>query len=117
MVTLNAGSVYTLDYRITLSAANTLTISNAIYSGSSVGGVPVFAQIGSTNSVNPGDLVTTYDGLAFGWREVFGTASSSTADISSILVTRNDVAIVPEPATFALVGLGCAGLLVFRRRL
>ena len=54
-VDLTVGSTYTIDYEITLSALGTLTISNAIYSGSVVGSTPLADDITTAS----GTLVTT----------------------------------------------------------
>ena len=111
-VALTAGGVYTLDFRVTLSAAGTLSISNALYSGSSVNALnAIFAQQKSASGANL--LTSSFDGLAMGWR-YSGTAAASSMDISSLVVT--DQITVPEPNTLALVGLGLGSLLIFRRR-
>ena len=104
------GSTYTLDYQITLSALGTLTISNALYSGSSVNPANVlFTDIATTNS----PLTTSFDALAFGWRHT-GPGEVSSVDISSITV--NDViASVPEPTIFTLTAFGGFGLLALCR--
>jgi len=105
------GSTYTLNYQITLSAASTLTISNALYSGSSVAGTPLFTDIATASGATL--LTTNFDALAFGWRHT-GPGEASSVDISSITV--NDlIQAVPEPTVFALSAFGGLGLLVMRR--
>ena len=108
---LTQGSTYTVDYQIVLSAANTLTISNSLYSGSSVAGTPLYSQLvmgtGATYTTN------SFDGLALGWR-YNSTSAANSVDISSINV--NDlVQSVPEPSTIALSGLGIFALGAMRR--
>jgi hypothetical protein len=101
--TLTSGSIYTLELQISLSAPGTLTISNALYSGSGINpGNLIFSQIGSTNA----GLVMSYDALAFGWRETSTPGNNSVMDVSQIVVTTS----VPEPSVIALCGLAFAGL-------
>lgn len=110
---LTAGSTYTLDYQISLSAPNTLTISNAVYSGSAVNPLNIlFSEIGTTNSL--GGLVLSYDAFALGWR-FNSTSAANSIDVSSITVNDSIQAVVPEPGTVALLGSG-AILAVFLRR-
>jgi PEP-CTERM motif len=103
---LTAASTYTLDYQIMLSAANTLTISNAIYSGGSVAGIPLYSEIGIASGATY--LTNSFDGLAFGWR-YNSTSAANSVDVSSITV--NDLLQpAPEPSTIALSGLGVLSL-------
>jgi hypothetical protein len=97
-----------LDYRITLTGPTTLTVSNALYTGSSV--IPanlIFSEMSSTNNAS---LVTSFDGLAFGWRYTGVTGDpASTLDVTSAMVS------VPEPSAGVLL-LGGLGYLVLVHR-
>ncbi|HXT13534.1 MAG TPA: PEP-CTERM sorting domain-containing protein [Candidatus Angelobacter sp.] len=109
---LTSGNAYTLSYTITLSAANTLTISDDLYSGTTANPLNLLiSQSGSTSS----SPITSYDGLAFGWRLNNGSSLANAADINSITVSDN-LAPVPEPSVFALAGLAVAGLAMRYRR-
>jgi PEP-CTERM motif len=109
---LTGGSTYTLDFRILLSAANTLTISNALYSGSSVDSANLlFSDIGTASGTT--FLTNAFDAFALGWR--YNSASGPSAvDVSSITVS-DLIAPIPEPTTFALAGMGIIGLMAARR--
>jgi len=101
--TLLGNTFYTLDLQISLSAPGTLTISNALYGGTSPApGNLIFSQIGSTNA----DLVTSFDALALGWRETTTVADGSVMYVTKIVVTTS----VPEPSVIALCGPAFAGL-------
>ncbi len=109
---LTAASTYTLDYQIMLSAASTLTISNALYSGNSVAGTPLFSQIVTASGAT--FVTNSFDGLALGWR-FNSTSAANSIDVSSINVNDLVQVVVPEPGTVALLG-GGALLAVFLRR-
>jgi hypothetical protein len=110
---LTAATTYTLDYQILLSAANTLTISNAIYSGNAANPANIlFSEIGTTNSV--GGLVLSYDALALGWR-FNSTSAANSIDISSINVS-DLIQTAPEPGTLAVLGGGALVMVLIRRR-
>ena len=49
---LVVGQQYTVQFRITLIGANTVTVSNAMYAGSAVGGTMVFSGIGNFTAAN-----------------------------------------------------------------
>ena len=102
---------YTLQLQISLSAPGTLTINNAIYSGS--GDDPanlLYSQIASTDT----SLTTSFDALAFGWR-YNSTSGPSRVDVDEIKVT-DLVQSVPEPSVMALSGIAFAGLVARLRR-
>lgn len=105
---LTAGSQYTMNYEIQLTAANKLTITENLFSGAIwVGGVT-----NSFSSVTD----TTFDGLAIGARNS-GTSADPEMTINDIDIT-DEIQSVPEPGTLALAGIG-AGLTLlvrFRRR-
>jgi hypothetical protein len=112
--TLTAGSTYTLDFRITLTGANTLSISNALFSGVGTGGASVFSEVAIASGATY--LTNSFDGLALGWRYAGVSGDPATVmDISQITV--NDlIQPVPEPSTFALAGLGALGFAWTHRR-
>jgi hypothetical protein len=99
----NNGSLYTVDYRITLSAPGQLTLSDAIYNGSGTNSPSLFSQSGA-NVTGSNLLTSSFDGLAFGWLEK--GAPISTLDAN--LITITDSITVPEPSSIllALAGLG-----------
>jgi PEP-CTERM motif-containing protein len=103
------GDTYTMDYRLTLTAAGTIAGTNTLYSGAGIGGTELFALGATTN----GTLSTTFDGLAFGYRVSAGGATQAALDLNSIVVTTN---IVPEPSTVALVGAGFGLMMMAARR-
>jgi len=107
---LAAGSIYTLDFRITLSGANELTLNNDLYSGGSVGGTPLFTDVGTASGST--FLTDSFDAFAFGWR-YNSTSAANSVDVSSITVATS---VVPEPATLAFSVLGGLGLLALRFR-
>jgi len=107
-VTLTAGSTYTLDYRITFTGANSLTISNALYNGSSVNSAnTLFNQQATTAAAT--FITSSFDSFAIGWRASLSAAAASSMDITSITVT------VPEPDTVALLTCSATLGLVFHR--
>lgn len=84
--TLNIDSQYTVQYRVTLAAVGTLTISNAIYAGTSVtpGGI-IFSNIGTATGATY--LTTNFDGLGIGFRADGASGFNAwTNDINSITV-------------------------------
>lgn len=107
---LTQGNQYTLDYRIELTGASTLTISNALYAGASVAGSPLYSIIGVASGAT--FLTSDFDAFAFGWRRT-ATAAASSLDINSITV---EAQLVPEPSAIALIGVGATALIGFYRR-
>lgn len=82
---LTPGVQYTVQLRVTLSAASQLTVSNALYTGADTTG----AQFTNTSWVVTGAnvLTTNFDSLAIGFRATDGTGNSGwTNDITSIQV-------------------------------
>ena len=107
-LTITAGAPYTVQFRLTLTAANTLDVTNLVYDA--LGNV-VFKQGKTATGANY--LTNSFDGLAFGYR-YSGTSTNTAIDVNSIIVTTN---VIPEPSTFALAGLGMGlALSVIRRR-
>ena len=106
---LTQSSTYTLSYTLTLTAANAITITNQLYSGSTASGTALYNMKG----VETGSsfLGSTFDGLGFGYRYTSATAAISTLDISQITILTN----VPEPSVFVLSGFGILALGMVRR--
>jgi autotransporter-associated beta strand protein len=80
------GSQYTVQFRITLSAAATLTVSNAMWVGTGIGGAMVFSNMATYTGANV--LTTNFDGLGVGYRagDSLSPHLSWTNDINSITV-------------------------------
>ena len=96
-VTLTSGGQYTLELRITLAAANSLTISNFIYNGAGTNGTVVFSQGSAPGGVTNGTFLTgAFDGLAIGAFNS-GTSFNPTMDISSILITGTNTVVTTPP--------------------
>jgi len=106
---LTQGSQYSLDYRITLNAANTLTISESIYDS-------VNTLLMSQSQVASGGtfLTSSFDALAFGWRRSGPDSQGSSVNVNSILVT-DYIQTIPEPGSLVML-CGGLGLLAFIRR-
>jgi autotransporter-associated beta strand protein len=79
------GGQYTLLLNITLSAANTLTISNSLFSGAGTGGTALYSQI-ATNVTGANLLTADFDGLCIG---IFnkGASVNPIMDMTSVMVT------------------------------
>lgn len=109
---LNASSQYTISYQLTLSAANTLAISENLYSGTTPTGTALGGFTNSFTSVT--DL--NFDGLAIGARNS-GLTANPEMGVTDINIS-DLIQPVPEPATFALAGIGLGALVLtrFRRR-
>ena len=112
-VTLTSGSVYTLDYRMTLASAGLLTIAENLYNGTGTGGTEVITPL-TASSVTA--LTTEFDGLAIGAYEKAASSLYPGIEISQLTVT-DDIQPVPEPDTLALLGGGMVLLQMARRRL
>ena len=97
--TFNVASsgAYTLDMRLTLTSATSLSISNAIYSGVGTGGSLVFAN---TNGVitNATFVTTAFDGLSIGLAGKVATPGANPImDVSSITINGQSTAITGPP--------------------
>lgn len=110
-VSLVQGSTNIAYMRITLSAASTLTISNALFAGATISGVPTFAQEKTATGANL--LTYGFDGFAIGWRNNSTPAQGSAMDIlgvevsgiSTVVTSPPDIVTQPVPVT---VGAGGA---------
>ncbi len=91
MSTLTDLSTYTMNFRITLNGASSITVSNALFSGAGTNGTQLFGFGATTNGVP----TSSFDGLAFGWR-YSGGIGASTMDINSITVTYGTPLIGPN---------------------
>ena len=94
-VTLTAGAQYTEALNVTLSAANTLTITNTLYQGSETNGTVVTRFGGHASGSTY--LTNSFDGLAVGWRATAST-SASTFDINQIKVDYATASTVTQPS-------------------
>jgi len=105
---LNMGSQYTVQFRVTLSAVGTLIVSNALYAGVGIspGGI-IYSNIGTATGSTY--LTSTFDGLGIGFR-ANGSSSfySWTNDINSITVVAGLAAQAGPYFTLTnLSGSGC----------
>ena len=96
-VTLTNGSVYTLQFVITMDTPSSLTFSNALYPGVGIGGTPIFSQI-QGDATNTTLLTTSFDGMAVGWRNSSSASQVSTMDISSIQVIGQSSPVTNPPS-------------------
>jgi fibronectin-binding autotransporter adhesin len=94
-IALTAGGQYTMQFRITLTAVNTLVFSNALYNGSGTGGAVVFSQM-TTNISGANFLTANFDGLGIG---VFnkGATIDPMIDIASLQITGQSTAVTGPP--------------------
>lgn len=105
-LTLTAGSPYTEMLAITLTATNTLAITNRLYAGADTNGT-LLSQFGAVAS--GGTFVTNkFDALAIGWRAMANT-SATAIDINQITVSATltsapQVSLVPTNIVLQVVG-------------
>ncbi len=107
--TLTVGDTFVYNVTYVLSAAGTLTISDSLTD--STLGSSLFTDSSTATGANL--VTTTFDGLAFGDRTSVAGAAN-TMDISEISVIAN-LGAVPEPSTFALMGVGALAVGLYRR--
>lgn len=105
-VALTTGNVYTEQMTITLNDANTLAITNSLYSGADTNGA-LMLQFGGVASGST-YLTNAFDALAIGWRATANT-SPTTIDINNIIVNTTQIgaytpSLVPTNIIFQLVG-------------
>jgi polygalacturonase len=100
-VVLSANSLYTDVLTITLTATNTLAITNSLYSGTNAGGA-LLSQFGAVAS-GSAYLTNSFDALAIGWRAAIATAPTA-IDINNISVSTGITAspVLPPPAPASL---------------
>jgi hypothetical protein len=104
--TLTCGLQYTAQLRIILSAAGTLTVSNALFAGVGTGGAVVFTNTAIYTGAN--FLTTNFDGLAVGARPG-GGGVPWTNNFNSITVIAS---LAAQAGPYYLVtssGAPCAG--------
>jgi polygalacturonase len=105
-VALTAGNTYTEALTITLTASNTLAITNFLYSGADTNGT-LMLQFGSVAS-GANYLTNAFDALAFGWRATTNT-SATTIDVNNVAVNITQIApyvpsLIPTNIAFQLIG-------------
>jgi len=81
-----AGSQLTESLKLTLTAANTLSIESKLYSGANTSGTLLFSQSGIANGAN--FLTSSFDALCVGWRDTGNTAATR-IEISSIRINTS----------------------------
>jgi len=102
---LTSGQQYTVQLRVTLSAAGQLTVSNAFYTGTSTAG----AQFTNTSWTVTGAnvLSTNFDSLAIGYRAA--DSKIWTNDVNNITVVASLAAQAGPYFFVTSTGSGCGG--------
>jgi hypothetical protein len=106
-VALVAGNPYTELLTLTLTATNTLAITNLLYSGTNTNGT-LLSQFGAAASGGT-YLTNTFDALAVGWRATANTFATA-IDINQIAVnvtlapTGPPVSLIPTNIVCQVVG-------------
>ena len=86
-VTLTAGSTYTRSFTILLSGTNQVTVTDQLYAGNLVAGIPLSSVVSTTTGGNTyTNVANQYDGLAIGIANK-GTSANPQMDISQITIT------------------------------
>ena len=91
-VTLVAGNPYTETLTLSLTATNTLAITNVLYAGLNTNGT-VVAQFGAMASGGT-YLTNSFDALAIGWRATANT-SATEMDVNQIAVNTTQIVAAP----------------------
>jgi autotransporter-associated beta strand protein len=104
---LTIGQAYTVQFRVTLTAANQLTVSNAMYLGTAVGGSIIFSNQGNFTGAN--FLTTNFDSLGVGYRAGDANSVMWTNDITSISVIAGLLANAGPYFNLTSSGNGCGG--------
>ena len=111
--TFASAGVYTMYLNIALTGTGE-TITSDIYSGSGIGGALVSGTTASVLSTDAANYVTTFDGLAFGFRHANASANiTPIMDVNQVLV----IADVPEPASAVMFGFGALALAMSYRHI
>jgi len=140
-----SSSALTLQSSTTFSASSLGTFNGVNVITTLAGGVPQFFQVQIRESdIASASLAAGTNGFYYGFSSIFQTTPGTSLAYNSIVQSTSPafstfapgtvdqsanygaagafgaIAVsmnpVPEPATFALAGLGAAGLLIFRRR-
>ena len=108
--TLTSGQAYTVAMQIVYLSPTSDYITESLLTGAGLAGTVLYTYNVTTGSV----LTDTFDSLDIGYRPTGGSAT--TVPISDITVVEG-LTSVPEPSTYALLGLVMLGAGLFRRRL
>jgi hypothetical protein len=109
---------------VTAGATNTFTIDLKTFSGTAGGGMKVEAWagnalIGNSGDVNAPGANANWTTFTFDWDVPAGTEKMIFVPLwgANSLVGYDNVGVVPEPSTFALLGgLAALGVVMYRRR-
>ncbi len=109
---------------VTAGATNTFTIDLKTFSGTAGGGMKVEAWAGNAILGNSGDInapgaFADWTTFTFDWAVPAGTEKMIFVPLwgANSLVGYDNVGVVPEPSTFALLGgLAALGVVMYRRR-
>jgi hypothetical protein len=102
-VTLVAGNPYTETLTLSLTATNTLAITNILYAGANTNGT-VVAQFGAVASGGT-YLTNSFDALAIGWRATANTYATE-MDVNQITVNTTQIVALP-PVSLVPTNIVC----------